>query len=203
MGVSGTETLAVQFVNANHALITQFDGSATSSGSMDLQTALSSAPSGSFAFTMSGVDPGYNPVAFGGVFTLPSAATDEVDVNDAGTVQTALPLTVSLGTPDAFGRGAVTSSAAYGTPPVLIAFNYYIVGPEAIRINDVDASDAAVASAYGQGTSEGTFTNASLTAAVFAVSGDPDGVEYRLRGEARSLPHPLARRYLLGRGGRC
>lgn len=51
LGVSGSETLGVQFVNANHALIIQFDGSATSSGSMDLQT-LPSTPSGGYAFTL-------------------------------------------------------------------------------------------------------------------------------------------------------
>ncbi len=41
VGVNGIEKFAVQFVNASHALITQFDGSATSSGSLDLQTATS------------------------------------------------------------------------------------------------------------------------------------------------------------------
>ena len=37
-GVGGNETFGVQFVNANHAFIMQFDGTATSSGSMDLQS---------------------------------------------------------------------------------------------------------------------------------------------------------------------
>jgi hypothetical protein len=36
LGVGGTETFAVAFSNASHALISQFDGSATSSGSLDL-----------------------------------------------------------------------------------------------------------------------------------------------------------------------
>ncbi len=55
VGVNGIEKFAVQFINANHALITQFDGSATSSGSLDLQTATSGA-GGNFAFTLSGLD---------------------------------------------------------------------------------------------------------------------------------------------------
>ena len=55
VGVNGIETFAVQFINASHALITQFDGSATSSGSLDLQTATSGA-GGNFAFTLSGLD---------------------------------------------------------------------------------------------------------------------------------------------------
>ncbi|MGA9545251.1 MAG: hypothetical protein WBQ85_16865 [Candidatus Sulfotelmatobacter sp.] len=176
----GTETLAVQFVNADHALITQFDGSATSSGSMDLQT-LSGTPSGGFAFTMSGVDPSYAPIAFGGVFTLPSAATDEVDANDNGTLVTAAPLTGSLGAPDSFGRGSVTSSLEYGTTPIV--FNYYIVGPEAIRIIDVDADDSAVGSAYGQGTNATAGADTSLVASVFGVSGNPWGFEYATAGQ--------------------
>ncbi len=180
VGVSGTETLAVQFVNADHALITQFDGSATSSGSLDLQT-LSAVPSGGFAFTISGVDPTYAPIAFGGVFTLPSAASDVVDVNDAGAVQTALPLAVSLGTPDAFGRGVVTTGIDYnGTP---IAFNYYVVGAEAVRIIDVDTADSAVGSAYGQGTNATAGANTSLANSVLAVSGNPFGLEYTVAGQ--------------------
>jgi hypothetical protein len=181
VGVSGTETLAVQFVNADHALVTQFDGSATSSGSMDLQTSLTSAPSGAFAFTLNGVDPGYNPIAVGGVFTLPSAVTDEVDANDNGTLTTAAALTVSLATPDAFGRGVVTTSLEYGGAPIL--FNYYVVGPEAIRIIDVDATDAAVGSAFGQGSNATGGSNASIVNAIFGVSGNPWGVEYATAGQ--------------------
>ncbi|MGB2837442.1 MAG: hypothetical protein WBC30_17575 [Candidatus Sulfotelmatobacter sp.] len=167
-------------MNADHALITQFDGSATSSGSMDMQT-LSGTPSGGFAFTMSGVDPNYAPIAFGGVFTIPSAATDEVDANDDGTLTTGAALTGSLGAPDSFGRGTVTSSLEYGGTP--ISFIYYVVGAEVIRIIDVDADDSAVGSAYGQGTTTGAFTNASLLASVFAVSGDPFGDEYGVAGQ--------------------
>jgi hypothetical protein len=51
-GVGGTETLGVQFANTKHALVVQFEGSATSSGSMDLQT-LTSPLSGGYAFTLS------------------------------------------------------------------------------------------------------------------------------------------------------
>jgi hypothetical protein len=197
VGASGTETLGVQFVNADHALITQFDGSATSSGSMDFQT-LGGTPSGGFAFTLSGVDLSYGPVAIGGVFTIPSAATDEVDVNDDGdtTTTVAAPLTVSLGTPDAFGRGVLTSSLVYGSTGILL--NYYVVGPEVIRIIDVDPSvstgpsDSAVGSAFGQGTNATGATNASLTASVFAVSADPFGDEYGVAGQItpNSTPTP-------------
>ncbi len=187
LGVSGTETLGVQFANADHALITQFDGSATSSGSLDLQT-LSGTPSGGFAFTMSGVDASYNPIAFGGVFTIPAASTDEVDANDNGTLVAAAPLTgTALGSADAFGRGAVTTSLEYGSTPIL--FNYYIVGPEVIRIIDVDPStteagtDSAVGSAFGQGSTTGAFADTSLGASIFGVAGAPFGFNYGTAGQ--------------------
>ena len=66
IGVGGTETFKVQFVNTNHALIVQFDSTATSSGSLDVQTL--GVPTGGYAFTLSGVDPNYLSVGFGGVF---------------------------------------------------------------------------------------------------------------------------------------
>ncbi|MGA2375241.1 MAG: hypothetical protein ABSF72_06955 [Candidatus Sulfotelmatobacter sp.] len=183
LGVSGTETLGVQFVNADHAIITQFDGSATSSGSLDLQTSLSSAPTGSFAFTINGVDPGYFPFAIGGVFTLPSATTDEFDINDSGAsppVSTANPLAISLGTPDAFGRGSITAT----TGLTGVSLNYYVVGPEVARIIDVDSTDAGVGSAFGQGSSTGAFANTSLTNSVFGISGNPwAGIGYGTAGQ--------------------
>jgi hypothetical protein len=190
VGVAGTETLSVQFVNADHALITQYDGTATSSGSLDLQT-LSATPSGGFAFTMNGVDTSYAPIAFGGVFTLPAAATDEVDANDDGTITAAAALTGTvLSAPDAYGRGTVTTSLEYGTTPIL--FNYYVVGAETIRIIDVDATDAAVGSAYGQGSSTGAFANSTLVNSIFGVLGDPWGMEYATAGQivTDSTPTP-------------
>src|SRR5580700_5141979 len=117
LGVSGVETFAVQFVNANHALITQFDGSATSSGSLDLQPLSTALNDGNYAFTLSGVDPGLESIVFGGVFSISNGGTalaGTFDVDDAGA-----PTTPTLGTafsgtitgPDAFGRGTISSAA--------------------------------------------------------------------------------------------
>ena len=66
IGSNGTETFKVQFVNTSHALIVQFDDTATSSGSMDTQVL--GAPTGGYAFALSGVDPNYAPVGLAGVF---------------------------------------------------------------------------------------------------------------------------------------
>ncbi|HEV2467752.1 MAG TPA: hypothetical protein VGS78_01055 [Candidatus Sulfotelmatobacter sp.] len=160
-GVSGLQTFAVQVVNPGHALITQFDGSAASSGSIDLQSA-TGITGGNFSFAMSGVDSGYNSWDFGGVFA-PSTGAGIVDINDGGSVSVGNSFTSNSGTPDAFGRNVVSVS----NPAINLAT--YTVGPEVMRMIDVDASDAAVGSAYGQGT--GTFDNTSLTAGVFAEIG--------------------------------
>jgi len=187
LGVSGVETFAVQFVNSNHALIVQFDGSATSSGSMDLQTLSSALTDGNYAFTLSGVDPSLESIVFGGVFSISNGGTalaGTFDVDDAGA-----PTTPTLGTafsgtitgPDAFGRGTI-SSAALG-----ILLNYYVVGPEAIRIIDVDDTDSGVGSVFGQGA--GSFSNASLGRSVFGVESNSFGNLYAAAGMFTTNPN--------------
>jgi hypothetical protein len=173
LGVDGVETLGVQFVNTNHALIIQFDGSATSGGSMDAQTLSSSLNDGNYAFTLSGVDPDYLPIVFGGVFSISNNGTalaGTFDVDDAAATTTPTLGTDFSGTitgPDAFGRGTITSTA------LAISLNYYVVGSEAIRIIDVDVDDSGVGSVFGQGT--GGFGNAALGSSVFGVESNSFG----------------------------
>jgi len=181
VGVAGTETFGVQFANTNHALIMQFDGSATSSGSMDLQT-LPSALGGGYAFTLSGVDSAYNSVAFGGVFSVSGASltNGNSDVNDNGTVKTGKAFTGTFAAADAFGRGQLTGISFSGAA---LNINYYIVGPEVIRIIDVDAADSAVGSAFGQGANATSANNAALGSSVFAVAANPWSVNVGALGQ--------------------
>jgi len=178
LGLDGVETLAVQFVNTSHALIMQFDGSATSSGSMDMQTLSSALNDGNYAFTLSGVDVNYDSSVWGGVFSISgggASLSGTFDLDDTGATNTPTMGTAFTGTvtaPDSFGRGSITS-AALG-----ISLNYYVVGPEVLRIIDVDAGlgDAAVGSVFGQGS--GTFSNTSLGNSVFAVQSNSYGSLY-------------------------
>ncbi len=178
VGVAGTETFTVQFINSNHALITQFDGSATSSGSFDLQSATSL--SGNFAFTVSGTDEFGGAVGYGGVFSDAGSAgagaiSGTVDENDEGTLSTGNTLTATdNGVPstDAYGRGTITGFGDIVNDEA-VSLAYYVVGPEVARIIDVDivsgSADTAVGSAYGQGTVtafDGTYLG---TADVFGV----------------------------------
>ena len=184
LGVAGAETLGVQFVNVKHALINQFDGTATSSGSMDVQT-LPATLSGGYAFTLTGVDPNSSPVAFGGVFTINGGTNVQnglFDTNDGGTVTTGSSLTGTLSTPDSFGRGTFTSTINYTSlvPPAPVALNYYVVAPEVLRIINVDSpnnpsattSDSALGSAFGQGVNATGSSNASLGSSVFGIIGN-------------------------------
>src|SRR6202167_4767122 len=172
MGNAGTETFALSYANANHALIAQFDDTATSMGSFDLQTLPSTAiNSVSFSFTSSGVDADFFPVAEGGVFSLDGSGnvTGSVDINDGGTGTFANSPSEGTLIPasDTFGRGTVTGSLD-GTSAVV---NFYIVNSEVIRLIDVDTTDTAVGSAYGQGTAAGSFSPASIGQSAFYISG--------------------------------
>jgi len=151
LGVNGTETFSIQFVNTKRALITQFDGSATSSGSMDLQTQTNppSLGSGGYAFILSGVDSNPGPLAYGGVFTIPSSGTTlQNGIYDVTEYE--LPvgrgnaLSGTFTEPDSFGRGTIASNLPnYFNPDSGTALNYYVVGPEAIRIIDVDGPNSS------------------------------------------------------------
>jgi hypothetical protein len=174
VGVNGTETLGVQMVNSKHALIIQFDGSATSSGSMDLQT-LPSTPSGVFSFAVTGVDNNeddFFPLALGGIFTITGTSITNgfFDINDGGEVSVANPWTATIGAADSNGRGII-SSTTEGFPTTVA---YYIIGPEAMRVIDVDEFDTAVGSAFGQGNSTNGFTNANRVDSVLTLASNPD-----------------------------
>jgi hypothetical protein len=180
VGNDGVETIGVQFVNVNHALIVQFDGTATSSGSLDLQN-LTTLPTGGFAFALSGVDTGYYSTVAGGVFTINGTAIQNgvVDVDDFGAESTPTLGTAFGGTIsgiDTFGRGTLTGTG------LATIFAYYVVGSEAMRIIDVDAEDSALGSAFGQGTSAGSFGDGSLTPSVFGVASNSWGALFDALG---------------------
>jgi len=181
-GIDGTETFAIVSPNfPGHGLIVQFDGVNTSSGSIDLQIS-TAMPSGSFAFTaVGGADTGdgIGPTAFGGVFTVAAGAVSgTVDSNVLGDVTqgTAIPAGVTFSASNTFGRGQVNGLTSTGTN-----LNYYVVGPEVIRIIDVDTHsiDTGVGSAYGQGDTD--FSSASIGQSVFSVSNSFSG--YAAAGE--------------------
>jgi hypothetical protein len=173
VGVSGTETFTVNFVDNDHALVIESDGVNTSSGSMDLQTLPSTLVS-NFSFALGGIGslaPGEDNFN-GGVFTLTGTAiagTYDTNNGDLSAAVTGQSFTGTLVAADTFGRGTITTNSTFiGTN-----LAYYVIGSEAIRIIDVDTTDTAVGSAFGQapGTGTGAFTDASLLTSVFLDQG--------------------------------
>jgi hypothetical protein len=183
LGRGGTETIGVQFANASHAMVVQFDGSGTSSGSMDLQT-LTSPLSGGYAFTLSGVEANstFLSAAAGGVFSISGTSLQNglLDLDDAGSVTLETPFAGTISAPDSFGRGTITGTG------IASAINYYIVGPEAIRIIEVDTNGSFVGSAFGQGA--GTFDKTSLGSSVFGVESNSFGLLYAAAGMFATVP---------------
>ena len=185
VGVAGIETFAVQFINASHALITQFDGSATSSGSFDLQTA-SSGAGGNFAFTLSGLDTtDAATVAYGGVFSNTSSTIHGTyDENDFGNVLVGNTLTATDNGVGAgvYGRGSITGFTDPNDGNAPISLVYYIVGPEVLRIIDVDYEDALVGSAYGQGNAT-SFDSTALARDVFGILDNTEDAGFAAAGQ--------------------
>lgn len=179
LGNAGTETIGVQFVNSKHALAMQFDGTATSSGSFDCQT-LTSTPDGAFSFTLLGND--YTDAAFatGGVFTINgSNLTNGIyDFSDTGAgteawfAQVGEAFTGTVSPVDSFGRGSITLSSTY----LPASINYYMVGPETLRLVVIGPGyNAGAGTAFNQGANAGTFDNTSLGSSVFGMMSNSNG----------------------------
>jgi hypothetical protein len=147
---------------------------------MDLQIAGN--PTGNFAYTLSGVDSAYNQSAQGGAFTITGTnVAGTTDQNDNGTVTSNQAFTGTLSAADSFGRGALKITGSTSL------INYYIVGPEAIRIIQVNTTSASVGSAFGQGA--GSFTSASLGTSVLAMEGNPWSNAYATLGQCATSNH--------------
>ena len=148
VGVAGTETFSVAIVNSKHALISEFDTGATSSGSLDLQT-LGTAGlaqlNGPYVWSVSGRS-GSEEEAFGGLLTANGAGNVQVtvDVNDNGGGERGGSNAGTYTAPDAAGRGTITFG---GT-----SYVYYVVNSQVFRLATVNSGEPDIGSIY-QGVS--------------------------------------------------
>ena len=187
---NGVETFSVALTSSKHALIIQFDGTATSSGTLDFQRAGStdaSAVSGPYAFATNGFDIGNEtPLALGGVVALDSASGavtgGKIYVNDGGNYSE-FDLTGTMTAPDSFGRGTIALAAG-------MDFVYYAVRPEVLRLIEPDEPNTASAgTAYAQGPmgASSAFSNTLLTGSfVFYESGSSSLGRLALAGQFTS-----------------
>ena len=158
--------------SASHAMLSEVDEMGDLTGTLDLQSG--NFATAQFAGNYSFVSAGENiarsvPMNFGGIFTSDGSGSigpGTLDINAAGTYRTG-PFTATFTPPDSYGRGTLTFASA--SP---VSFAYYIVGPEVIRLVEIDATTGVTAgSAYGQG-SNSSVNNAQVTGTyVFAMHG--------------------------------
>jgi hypothetical protein len=184
IGVSGVETLDATLVSSSKAQLIEFDPSATSSGTLDLQTS-KAAPSGGYAFFTVGEDSGKSPTAIGGVINVDGSGTisgagSVFDINDAG-----LPLPLpnqafaasTVSAPDSMGRVVFNLVPVPGPGSSIGQINLvgYIVDASHIRL--VETTDVyggfTGGTALGQGSSTGTFSASSISGSsyVFGAAG--------------------------------
>jgi hypothetical protein len=172
VGVGGIETFSIVVVNSKHALIVEFDGGATSSGTMDMQTSTAQI-SGPFSFTVSG-RLGHTVIeAFGGNITANGAGglSVKVDQNSGGTITKGGTNTGTYIAPDpATGRGTM----AFGGNTL----SYYVVNAKVLRLVVTNLGNPEAGSAYaGFGNpvpnAKFVFTDSSNLAsgAVFSAAG--------------------------------
>jgi hypothetical protein len=168
IGVAGIQTFTVvatsDFVNSGtHLIIAEADGAATSSGSVDLQSAGDIAggviPQSSYVFTLNGQDLGtLAPTTFGGVAIADGAGniTGALDENDGGTATNGSDLTGATSSAiDVNGRGTITLASGQ-------TFSFYMVKAEVLRVVETDAAFVAGGSFFGASTAA-SFDPTALT----------------------------------------
>ncbi len=134
---SSAQILQFVLTSSSHALITEFDTFATSSGALDLQdpNALdASTLTGGFSMVLNGVDIQLGgPGALGAVMTADGSGDFNnvtLDLNDGGSVTTGTTSLAVQSGPDSFGRVSVSD----GT----FLFAYYIINAKAARVIELD-----------------------------------------------------------------
>jgi hypothetical protein len=183
VGQSGVETFSFVSLSPAQALVAETDFNESATGTMDLQTS-KAAPSGGYAFVVSGTDLATaSPVAFGGIFNIDSPNTISgagsiTDQNLAGTLTVKQPLSGTLSTPDLLG--AVTLNLTIPGFPTATSFQFtgYIVDATHIKLIESDNSTGSGSGstggiAIGQGSATGTFAaNSSFSGTyVFGLVG--------------------------------
>jgi len=149
-------TIKVDFVLAtsSHGLITQFDGNATGSGTLDLQANVSQAAlAGTFVFGLSGIS-GVNqvtggtiPAAAAGVVTLDSsgAATGSMDFNNNST-----PSQFLINSGSSVLVGTTPGTATIATSSGTLNFDVYPISTTHLKIIESDSFPILAGDVYVQ-----------------------------------------------------
>jgi hypothetical protein len=173
----GNITLDFVLTSSTHGLITEFDGNASGSGTLDLQTAglTQSSLTGPYAFSFSGVDANGSAFATVGGFTLgasgaisPGTGAEDFNDSDLAYPNESLSGLVALG-PSSTPATTLTT-AAFGT----LTFDVYAIDSTHLKFIEMDTQAAPIFSgdAYSQPSTAITGTMA-FTLAGFVSGGAP------------------------------
>jgi hypothetical protein len=174
-------SLVVDFVlsSTSHGLITEFDGNASGSGTIDLQSTVTQAQlAGSYAFSLSGIDPGGNlPFATLGSFTLDSngnITSGVEDFDDTGFAYVAFGLTGTV-VPQATGAPWVATLTATNSSDVAVfgtmIFDVYPVDATHLKFVEADTQNGFTLLAGDAYTQTGASIPTSATTYVFTMGG--------------------------------
>ena len=177
-GVGGTEVINGVVVSASRALITEVNG-AIGTGTLDLQTT-AAAPTGAYAFTVSGVDGAGEPAGIGGVLSIGAGgaitpAASVIDVNDNSVFTGALtPGVSSVSTAaDKFGRIEFQLAFTVGTNTYSLSLAGYVVDGNHIRLVETSGDNfLGVLGGTALSQSAGAATSLAGTTYVFGASGE-------------------------------
>jgi hypothetical protein len=170
LGTSPLGTITLDFVlqDSSHGLLTEFDSSATGSGTLDLQTAAT--PSGAFAFNFSGSDftsGTADPFATVGNFTISSggAITGLEDLNDNGIAYADETLTGTIvAGPSTTPSSSLTPSSF---PAGAMVFDVFVIDSKHLKFIEMDATRNLVGDAYAA-----TSTTMPSGTLAFTLAGD-------------------------------
>ena len=171
IGQQGVENLSLVFLSSSQALIATLDNpnlpgsNETSSGILELQTS-TMAPTGGYAFSVSGIDISLQPMAMGGVLNIDSPKTisgsgSVADQDDAGSVTPGAGISGTVSDPDSLGRITFNLTADFAPTPV--QFTGYMIDATHIKLIESDNNSSGspfgctAGLAIGQGTATGTF----------------------------------------------
>jgi len=186
LGVNGLETLRGTVVSASRVLINEFDTFASATGSVDLQT--SAAPSGGYAFVVSGSDINRSvnpqvvtPTVLGGILNISGSTISTTgsifDYNVGGDVVQAVLLSSgsSVSSTDSYGRVSFTLVPISSSGLPAFVLTGYVVNPNQIQLVESQGQaqgdllgDDLGGTALGQGTNTGNFSLTSLANTTYA-----------------------------------
>ncbi|HVG91187.1 MAG TPA: hypothetical protein VNB54_06820 [Alphaproteobacteria bacterium] len=182
---SAIQTFNIHFViiSSKRALLTRFDNSSVGHGAIDLQNPAAFSAAGiqaQFAYQLTGIDSGANPLATVGGFTTDGAGAVPAglhDVSDNGTPIINQPLTGTYTVAgSANGRGTLALNTSLGT----LHFAFYIVAANSLKLVETERTPALAGEALGGFNA--TTSVAGCGPCVFAWNGFSGSIPFAAAG---------------------